>query len=196
MKPHVAAAAISALKWALGLSLGYILGPILINLAGGEENTGNFVAQKLISGIALFPVLFIGIWIWGINTKKNSPANISAQTRSSPLNAPPYLSSPSPKKYSTHIKAEPSTRAINKWNYVGIGAGIFMLLFLFGFPDVHPLWASISFTQGFSQNGRTIPRKFLNFGQKKSRRGGTAGGKNSKDCTIFVKSLRLYGREK
>ena len=131
MKPHVAAAAISALKWALGLSLGYILGPILVNLAGGEENTGNFVAQKLISGIALFPVLFIGIWIWGINTKKNSPANISAQTRSSPLNAPPYLSSPSPQKYSTHIKAEPSTRAINKWNYVGIGAGIFMLLFLF-----------------------------------------------------------------
>jgi hypothetical protein len=45
----------------------------------------------------------------------------------------------------------------------------------FGFPDVHPLWASISFTQGFSQNGRTIPRKFLNFGQKKSRQGGKMG---------------------
>ena len=33
-------------------------------------------------------------------------------------------------------------------------------------------WASISFTQGFSQNGRTIPRKFLNFGQKNPARAG------------------------
>ena len=131
MKPHVAAAARSALKWALGLSIGYILGPILFNLAGGEENTGNFVAQKLISGIALFPLLFIGIWIWGINTKKNSPANSAAQPRNSPLNAPQYLSSPSPTKYSTPIKSVPTAKAINKWNYVGIGAGLFMLLFLF-----------------------------------------------------------------
>ncbi|HRR41758.1 MAG TPA: hypothetical protein P5244_11050 [Syntrophales bacterium] len=131
MKPHVAAAAISALKWALGLSLGFILGPILINLAGGEENTGNFVAQKLMAGIALFPILFIGIWIWGINTKKNSPSNNPAQSRGSPVSIHPNYSPPRPTNYSIPQKATSAPKTINKWNYAGIGAGIFMLLFLF-----------------------------------------------------------------
>ena len=105
MKPHVAKAAISALKWALGLSLGYILGPIVYNLACGVENTSDFIALRLVTGVFLFPVIFLVMWMWGIKTKNKLPADPQ--------------------------KAASAPKAVSKWNYAGIGAGIFMLLFLF-----------------------------------------------------------------
>ena len=54
--------------------------------------------------------------------------------------------------------------------------------------------ASISFTQGFSQNGRTIPRKFLNFGQKKIPPGRDRWREKSQRGTLFVLPLLLYGK--
>lgn len=63
-------AAVSALKWAVGLSGGYIIGPILIQLVNNNQVSGNLIAQKLVTGLFMLPILFFGIWIW----KKLFPA--------------------------------------------------------------------------------------------------------------------------
>lgn len=54
--------AIHALKWALGLSAGFALAPLLIGLINGNINE-RFIAEKLIVGIVVFPVLFVVIWL-------------------------------------------------------------------------------------------------------------------------------------
>lgn len=63
MKSQAKAAA-SAAKWAFGLSFGYTIGPIAFRLVDGAELSGNFLAQKVVTGVALLPVLFISLWIW------------------------------------------------------------------------------------------------------------------------------------
>lgn len=69
------------------------------------------IAEKLVVGIAWFPILFLGLWAWGTFSKKD------------PLQSKPRIS---PK---TNTNGKPS-----KWNYVSILAGILMLLFIF-LPD-------------------------------------------------------------
>ena len=64
-------AAITALKWATGLTTGFILGPILVVLIYGTSDFGGMIAEKLIVGIFMFPILFLGFWAWGTFTKKD-----------------------------------------------------------------------------------------------------------------------------
>jgi len=62
MKPHAKAAAVTAVKWAAGLSAGFILGPIVMGLASGTAVSGKLIAEKLVVGIVWFPILFFGLW--------------------------------------------------------------------------------------------------------------------------------------
>ena len=126
MKPHTKAAAVTALKWALGLSAGYILCPIIISLASGTALTGNIIAQKLIVGIAWFPILLFGIWVWGTLSKKNLVTGAKIGTKSKTTEIQTAVQDAT--RHENPIKP-------NKWNYVCIGAGVFMLL-LFFLPEI------------------------------------------------------------
>ena len=124
MRPHTKAAASTAAKWALGLSAGFILGPIVIGLASGTELSGELIAEKIIVGIALIPILFFGLWAWGALSKKDPVTGVAIETNKGTTETPVAIQETGTLEDSTHSKA-------NKWNYVGIGAGAFMLFFLF-----------------------------------------------------------------
>lgn len=70
MKPHLKTAAISALQWAFGLSAGFILGPMLISFISGTAISEKLLAEKLIVGSSLFLIIFVGLWLRGIFSKK------------------------------------------------------------------------------------------------------------------------------
>lgn len=125
MKPQTKAAAVTAVKWAAGLSAGFILGPIVMGLASGTVVPGKLIAEKLIVGIAWFPILFFGLWAWGALSKKNPVTGAALDSEKVPTEAPATTN-----KVSNPDDSAPSKKP-NKWNYVGIGAGVFMLLFLF-----------------------------------------------------------------
>ncbi len=121
MKRNAAAAAGWAARWAAGLSVGFALGPLLLALASGTNLSGEVFAMKLMVGIASFPILFFGLWAWGAFSKMDAPHTASSE--------------PHQESISSRDSAEPTTastaRKPSAWNYVGIGAGAFMLLFLF-----------------------------------------------------------------
>lgn len=123
MKQHVKMAAASAAKWALGLCAGFVLGPVLLILTSGSDISGNLIAQKLVTAVALYPLLFVSIWAWGVFGKKQSSETGNVQS--------PPRATPPPPVQSTSAQNAAASRKPNKWNYVGIGAGAFMLLFLF-----------------------------------------------------------------
>jgi len=129
MKPHTKAAAVTAVKWAAGLSAGFILGPIVMGLASGTAVPGKLIAEKLIVGIAWFQILFFGLWAWGALSKKNPVTGAALDSEKLQTETPATANKDSNPDYSA-----PSTKP-NKWNYVGIGAGVFMLLFLF-LPEI------------------------------------------------------------
>lgn len=112
LKAQTKSAAISALKWAAGLSASFIIGPTVVILANGQGDTGGMIAEKLMVGIAWFPIPFFGLWAWGTFSKKDPLA--SGHTSST----------------KTNTNKKPS-----KWNYISIFAGICMLLFIF-VPDM------------------------------------------------------------
>lgn len=124
MKSHTRAAAATAVKWALGLSSGFILGPIVFALTSGAALSGELVAQKLIIGIAWFPILFFGLWAWGALSKKDPITGAEVETVKRTSETPKTIQEADIHGDSTHSKP-------NKWNYIGIGMGAFMLLFLF-----------------------------------------------------------------
>lgn len=124
MKPHTKAAAVTAVKWAAGLSAGFILGPIVMGLASGTTVPGKLIAEKLIVGIAWFPILFFGLWAWGALSKKNPVTGAALDSEKVQTETPATANKGNPDD-SAPLKKP------NKWNYVGIGAGVFMLLFLF-----------------------------------------------------------------
>ena len=126
MKSHTKAAAVSAFKWALGLSLGFILGPVVTSLASGTELSGNQIGQKLIAGIVLFPILFLGLWVWGAFSKKDPFAGLSFDINKG--KTPTTVQDPDHR--TNGIQGRP-----NKWNYVFNGMALFMLLFLF-IPEI------------------------------------------------------------
>ncbi len=129
MKPQTKAAAVTAVKWAAGLSAGFILGPIVMGLASGTEVPGRLIAEKLIVGIVWFPILFFGIWVWGALLKKNPVTGAALDSKTEAMETPPTSN-----MVDNHVSTPPSGKP-NKWNYVGIGTGVFMLLFLF-FPQL------------------------------------------------------------
>jgi len=114
LKTKTKTAAISALKWAAGLTAGFIIGPTVVILANGQGDTGGMIAEKLVVGIAWFPILFFGLWAWGTFSKKNPL--VSNHTSSTTTN-------------------NTSNKKPSKWNYISIFAGICLLLFVF-LPDV------------------------------------------------------------
>jgi len=125
MKPHTKVAAVTAVKWAAGLSAGFILGPIVMGLASGTAVPGKLIAEKLIVGIVWFPILFFGLWVWGALSKKNPVTGATLDPKIETTETPVTTN----KAGNLHISPPPGKP--NKWNYVGIGAGVFMLLFLF-----------------------------------------------------------------
>lgn len=129
MKPHTKAAAVTAVKWAAGLSAGFILGPLVMGLASGTTVPGKLIAEKLVVGIFWFPILFFGLWAWGALSKKNPVTGADLDSEQLQTETPATTNKDSKPDYS-----EPSTKP-NKWNYVGVGAGVFMLLFLF-LPEI------------------------------------------------------------
>lgn len=112
MKSLTKAAAASAAKWALGLSFGYTFGPIALAFLSGVELSGNFLAKKVVTGFALFPVLFIGLWIWKSFQKKYLVADGSDQAEQSvKSSARPEKAESSPQKFNMppiHASATPS----------------------------------------------------------------------------------------
>lgn len=124
MKPHTKAAAASAAIWALVLSSGFILGPIVIGLANGAGLSEEIIATKLVAGVGLFPLLFFGLWAWGTFFKKNPITGAQI----SPSDCFPVAATT--KQESISARSSPPAKA-GKWNYVGIGVGAFMLLFAF-----------------------------------------------------------------
>jgi len=114
LKTKTKTAAISALKWAAGLTAGFVIGPTVVILANGQGDTGGMIAEKLVVGIAWFPILFFGLWAWGTFSKKDPL--VSNHTSSTTTN-------------------NTSNKNPSKWNYISIFAGICLLLFVF-LPDV------------------------------------------------------------
>ncbi|WP_349430997.1 hypothetical protein Q9L42_000030 (plasmid) [Methylomarinum sp. Ch1-1] len=112
MKAKTKTAAITALKWAAGLTAGFIIGPTIVILANGQGDTGGMIAEKLVVGAAWFPILFFGLWAWGTFSKKYTLEN-------NPTSLP-----------ETNTNRRPS-----KWNHISILAGILMILFVF-LPDM------------------------------------------------------------
>jgi len=125
MKPHTKAAAVTAVKWAAGLSAGFILGPIVMGLASGTAIPGKLIAEKLIVGIFWFPIFFFGLWAWGALSKKNPVTGATLDPKIE------TTETPVPTNKAGNLDISPPSGKPNKWNYVGIGAGVFMLLFLF-----------------------------------------------------------------
>jgi hypothetical protein len=125
MKPHTKAAAVTAVKWAAGLSAGFILGPIVMGLASGTAVSGKLIAEKLIVGIVWFPILFFGLWAWGALSKKNPVTDAALESKTETTETPAAAN-----MTDNHDGSPPSGKP-SKWNYVGVGAGVFMLLFLF-----------------------------------------------------------------
>lgn len=126
MKSHTKAAAVTAAKWALGLSAGFILGPIVMRLGSGIEIPGNMVAQRLVIGIAWFVIIFfcLCLWVWGTLSKKNPVTGAKFETEVETKDTQASVQKVG------NIESSNSTPA-SKWNYIGIGVGVFMLLFLF-----------------------------------------------------------------
>ena len=62
-----------ALKAALGcatvLVSDFVGVPIIIGAAHGVSDLGGLIAQRLIVGIFLFPVIFVSIWAWSMLKK-------------------------------------------------------------------------------------------------------------------------------
>ena len=124
MNKKVKPAAASAAKWALILSGAFILGPIIVGLAGGTGLSGKMMAEKLVVGIAWFPILFFGLWAWGVFSKKDPMTGAAIQE--SDNNKVPFEATDHPEE-----PGKEATRELSKWNYIGLGVGLFMLLFLF-----------------------------------------------------------------
>lgn len=117
--------AASAVQWALGLSVGYVLGPIIVfSLASGTGVSGGFVAEKLIVGIAWFFIIYFGLRLWGTFQRKTQFRVQAIQ----PAETTPKIAVAAQENISS--ESAPPARA-GKWNYIGIGVGLFMLLFLF-----------------------------------------------------------------
>ena len=77
MKSHIKTAGISAIKWSFFLSVIFIIIPIIMALlAGGRDDLGGFAGKRMVLGIGAFPIVFIGLWVWGIISKKEPMTNI------------------------------------------------------------------------------------------------------------------------
>jgi hypothetical protein len=69
-----------------------------------------------------FPILFFGLWAWGALSKKNPVTGAAIDSEKVQTEAPATTN-----KVGNLV----ASKTLSKWNYVGIGAGVFMLLFLF-----------------------------------------------------------------
>lgn len=132
MKPHIKAAGISAVGWAAGLSAGFFLGPLLSGLAGGAGISPEDMATKLVVVVFLFPVIFVVVWLYGIFARKGTATGTVQPSHRKP-GAPQSTSpaTPTPESSNAIQKTEVPDKKPGVWNYVWIGVGAFMLLFLF-----------------------------------------------------------------
>jgi len=124
MKLHVKKAAISAAKWALLLSAGIALVPLISSFLMGISIDPVVAGQKFAVGIVFLPILFIVFWVFGIISKKDMMTRIDITPSSS--RSETVIS-----ELSTEKTTDILNRKISTWNYVGIGVGAFMLFFVF-----------------------------------------------------------------
>jgi len=130
MGPHAKIAIVSAAKWAFGLSAGVTLGPIVMGLVSGTGVSGEVIVEKLAVGVALLPIFFFGLWAWGAFSNKDPMTGVPNQS------SEPTLEATVAGEAAVAIE-ERATRGSTppkkpgRWNYIGIGVGIFMLQFLF-----------------------------------------------------------------
>jgi hypothetical protein len=128
-KPHIKKAAISAAVWAAGLCGGFILGPLFIGLPGGAGISPEEIAKKLVAAVFLFPIIFVVVWLWGIFMKKGTAVQPSQQHSIDLESTTPAI--PTPESPHAIQKEDLRAKKPGPWNYVWIGVGAFMLLFLF-----------------------------------------------------------------
>jgi len=113
-----------AIKWSLIISGSFILAPVVIRLASGEDISGNLFAQKLVVGVVWIPILFVIFWIWKKFSSKNAPLESSAL----PPNVPTTATATA--EHVANLEKAASSE-ISKWNYIGVGVGALFLAFLF-----------------------------------------------------------------
>lgn len=133
MKPSTRASAVKAAKYALIASTSFIVAPIVVHIASGIEVTGGLLAEKLVVGIAQFPIFFLIIWVYRL--VRHSDAAGTGDTSSvqivkdSGINSEATKNTPKRAQVSQAPDAEP-IRA-SSWNYVAIAVGVSLLLFMF-----------------------------------------------------------------
>lgn len=134
MKPNTVASAGKAAKFSLVASSAFIVAPIIVHVASGIEVTGGFLAQKLVIGIFLFPVIFLVIWAYrsarqiDIAPAIQSPSSVPIDE--SPINNP-NIGMVTTKQSQAPVTSETMFNRPSPWNYVMIAVGVSMLLFMF-----------------------------------------------------------------
>jgi len=80
-KSYTRLAALDSVKWSLGLSIGYFFSPIVFVLLTGSEISGNYLARQLINAIAMFPFIFVIIFICKFFSYKSEFKEIIGQSK-------------------------------------------------------------------------------------------------------------------
>lgn len=115
----------TAAGWAFGLCAGYVLGPLLLQVGAATGVSEKDLAMRLVSVVVLFPVLFIGFWIYEKKKQRQIlPNSPGAATATESNHSTSQESSPV-------VEPGSQTRTPSKWNYVAIAVALFMLVFLF-----------------------------------------------------------------
>ena len=78
VKPHTKAAAVTAVKWAAGLSAGFILGPIVMGLASGTAAPGEADSRKTDCRSLLVPNSLL--WPLGLGSVNEEESSSSCGT--------------------------------------------------------------------------------------------------------------------
>jgi len=78
MKTGPRSPAVSAALWAIGLCAGYVFGPLLLQIGAATGVSEKDLAMRLISAAFLFPLLFLGLWVYEKKKGKQHLANVYA----------------------------------------------------------------------------------------------------------------------
>ncbi len=126
-------AAKRSIKWALYVSATSIVIPLAVEfvtgLAGGNGVDEKMIEHRLTVGAWILPIGFIVFWLWSMLTKKDPVTRAPLQSNEQSILSPndtqdtqTNLTPPAQTNLTTRVRV---------WNYVGIGASAFMLLFIF-----------------------------------------------------------------
>ncbi len=100
IEPYIRTSSISEIKWAIGLSSAFILGPLFIGIGIGAGVAGTAFAEKLLVGILWFLLFFGGLWLYGIFSHKDPLTGIGHQA--------PFIQKMAPLTMTTSLPVTPS----------------------------------------------------------------------------------------